>query len=422
MLPRLGVWVWEGLPAERAAAPQRCAACCRCSRCRAGPPALPLTPHAARLPPVAQAGAGGEESPRRLRQRDALGGDLFCSLVAAVNFQLPSESLRAVREGRAAHVRGSITSNNQPHQSPRGASSSVLPCSGCRGAHGEATASRPRLCHHMQPSRPSLYNRLWHPRPRFCERRPRWLPPSTAVSSTQPPVFPFNHSCQQTQAGIHGHVFVNGGSMVGLAGGGRPFQQAWHEFATTFRWSVVRGPAAAATAAAATAAAAAAAAAVLVPLPPPLCCHRCAAALPLPVCFCCCRCRCRCRCSLRVLLACCSLLLTRAVWIFPAHLPPSSLLPRSTDTGRRHCVAHHNRPPRVERMPGAGQAALRPAAHRPAVRLCAARVVTCRMDARAAFALVDSMTAGCAVRHAAAGGPAHGARQWRHQPAAVDGC
>ncbi|PSC74144.1 sorting and assembly machinery component 50-like protein B-like [Micractinium conductrix] len=87
--------------------------------------------------PSAEAGAGGEESPRRLRQRDALGGDLFCSLVAAVNFQLPSESLRA--------------------------------------------------------------------------------------------------------AGIHGHVFVNGGSMVGLAGGGRPFQQAWHEFATTFRWSVGAG-------------------------------------------------------------------------------------------------------------------------------------------------------------------------------------
>ena len=35
-------------------------------------------------------------SPRPGQARDALGGDLFCSLMAAINFKLPSESLRAV--------------------------------------------------------------------------------------------------------------------------------------------------------------------------------------------------------------------------------------------------------------------------------------------------------------------------------------
>lgn len=32
-------------------------------------------------------------------RRDALGGDLFCSLMAAFNFQLPLESLRSVSSG-----------------------------------------------------------------------------------------------------------------------------------------------------------------------------------------------------------------------------------------------------------------------------------------------------------------------------------
>lgn len=40
-------------------------------------------------------------------------------------------------------------------------------------------------------------------------------------------------------AGVHGHVFVNGGSLVGLSrppGGGSRLL----EFSTTFRWSMVR--------------------------------------------------------------------------------------------------------------------------------------------------------------------------------------
>jgi hypothetical protein len=41
------------------------------------------------------------------------------------------------------------------------------------------------------------------------------------------------------QAGIHGHVFINGGILVALSGSGRTWQSAWHEFTTTFRWSVV---------------------------------------------------------------------------------------------------------------------------------------------------------------------------------------
>ncbi|KAL4452572.1 hypothetical protein ABPG75_008234 [Micractinium tetrahymenae] len=88
--------------------------------------------------PVAEAGSSsGGEATHPLGRRDALGGDLFCSLMAALNFQLPAESLRSV--------------------------------------------------------------------------------------------------------GIHGHVFVNGGSLVQGAGPGRSLQSAWHEFATSFRWSVGAG-------------------------------------------------------------------------------------------------------------------------------------------------------------------------------------
>ena len=72
------------------------------------------------------------------QRRDALGGDLFCSLMAALNFQLPHEGLRA--------------------------------------------------------------------------------------------------------AGVHGHLFLNGGTLVGLGGGsGRSLQQCAHELATTLRWTVVSG-------------------------------------------------------------------------------------------------------------------------------------------------------------------------------------
>ncbi|KAL4421736.1 hypothetical protein ABPG77_002352 [Micractinium sp. CCAP 211/92] len=85
--------------------------------------------------PGAEASSGGSGgAPHR---RDALGGDLFCSLMAALNFQLPAESLRSV--------------------------------------------------------------------------------------------------------GIHGHVFVNGGSLVQGVGPGRSLQSAWHEFGTSFRWSVGAG-------------------------------------------------------------------------------------------------------------------------------------------------------------------------------------
>lgn len=87
--------------------------------------------------PVAEASSGGSEAAHQLGRRDALGGDLFCSLMAAVNFQLPAESLRS--------------------------------------------------------------------------------------------------------AGIHGHVFVNGGSLVHGVAPGRSLQNAWHEFATSFRWSVGAG-------------------------------------------------------------------------------------------------------------------------------------------------------------------------------------
>lgn len=57
-----------------------------CHRCRCGH--LP-TPQ-----------GGGEGSPRPLPRRDALGGDLMCSLCAALNFQLPFDSTRAVRRTR----------------------------------------------------------------------------------------------------------------------------------------------------------------------------------------------------------------------------------------------------------------------------------------------------------------------------------
>ena len=40
--------------------------------------------------------------------------------------------------------------------------------------------------------------------------------------------------------GIHGHVFVNGGSAELLAGTGRPMREAAHEFVRAFRWTAVR--------------------------------------------------------------------------------------------------------------------------------------------------------------------------------------
>jgi len=40
--------------------------------------------------------------------------------------------------------------------------------------------------------------------------------------------------------GIHGHVFVNGGSAELLAGTGRPMREAAHELLRGFRWTAVR--------------------------------------------------------------------------------------------------------------------------------------------------------------------------------------
>ncbi|KAI7844949.1 hypothetical protein COHA_001596 [Chlorella ohadii] len=86
--------------------------------------------------PSAEAGSSSEASPRPALRRDALGGDLMCSLMAALNFPLPSDAMRA--------------------------------------------------------------------------------------------------------AGIHGHVFINGGNLVGLSGGGRSgLRSAWRDFSTSFRWSIV---------------------------------------------------------------------------------------------------------------------------------------------------------------------------------------
>jgi hypothetical protein len=49
------------------------------------------------------------------------------------------------------------------------------------------------------------------------------------------------HFLASAQAGVHGHVFVNGGNLVALNGSGRGWPMAWHEFTTSFRWSVVSG-------------------------------------------------------------------------------------------------------------------------------------------------------------------------------------
>ncbi|PRW61285.1 Sorting and assembly machinery component 50 [Chlorella sorokiniana] len=88
--------------------------------------------------PSAEAGSSSEASPRPALRRDALGGDLMCSLMAALNFPMPSDAMRA--------------------------------------------------------------------------------------------------------AGIHGHVFINGGNLVGLSGGGRAgLRSAWREFSTSFRWSIGAG-------------------------------------------------------------------------------------------------------------------------------------------------------------------------------------
>lgn len=40
-------------------------------------------------------------------------------------------------------------------------------------------------------------------------------------------------------AGMHGHVFLNGGNMALLGGTGKGLRESWQEFATTFRWSIV---------------------------------------------------------------------------------------------------------------------------------------------------------------------------------------
>lgn len=51
---------------------------------------------------------------------------------------------------------------------------------------------------------------------------------------------PCCNAASPLQAGIHGHVFVNGGSLVGLSGGGRSgLHSAWRDFSTSFRWSIV---------------------------------------------------------------------------------------------------------------------------------------------------------------------------------------
>lgn len=40
-------------------------------------------------------------------------------------------------------------------------------------------------------------------------------------------------------AGMHGHVFLNGGNCLLLGGSGRSLHECWQDFTSTFRWSVV---------------------------------------------------------------------------------------------------------------------------------------------------------------------------------------
>ncbi len=42
------------------------------------------------------------------------------------------------------------------------------------------------------------------------------------------------------QAGVHGHLFLNGGNLVALSGEGHSLHSAWRDFTTAFRWTMVR--------------------------------------------------------------------------------------------------------------------------------------------------------------------------------------
>jgi hypothetical protein len=43
-------------------------------------------------------------------------------------------------------------------------------------------------------------------------------------------------------AGMHGHVFLNGGNVMLLGGSGRSLRDCWQDFTASFRWSVVSVP------------------------------------------------------------------------------------------------------------------------------------------------------------------------------------
>ncbi len=176
-------------------------------QCNHRPHAAASHPACCLLPPrppiYPQAGSSSEASPRPALRRDALGGDLMCSLMAALNFPLPSDAMRAVSACKEGLARAVV---------------------GTRSCSCSASAPAPLL--HYAPS---------HGGQSIARHCPKVLCVHAVAHGPLPLVL-----VAPTQAGIHGHVFINGGNLVGLSGGGRSgLRSAWRDFSTSFRWSIV---------------------------------------------------------------------------------------------------------------------------------------------------------------------------------------
>ena len=156
-------------------------------------------------------------------RRDALGGDLYATVLAALRFQV------CMHHGVVLHV---LFSPGQVHRF----SLCRLALSSCSISHGSRTLlvsyavaaiAQVQFCVNIAGS-------VW-----YTHVHMKVLPLSCATHISVVALLQFPSQSLQ-EAGIHGHFFVNGGSLSLLSGTGRSVKQAvTDDFMQSWRWTAV---------------------------------------------------------------------------------------------------------------------------------------------------------------------------------------
>ena len=181
-------------------------------------------------------------------KHDALGGDLMCTLMAAVHFPVSLKKkkwfLPICCSLQLRHLRSCKESGSDP-------SVLIKLCGGCMHgiAHAGLCAVAQRMpCFTHAPQLPLLCpacNMLssqhrvcvWAHNQRKVPHSHCCIAMSTKMCRTLLPQLPFE---APRALGLHGHAFVNGGSVELLTGTDRTLRQGARDFLQSFRWSAVR--------------------------------------------------------------------------------------------------------------------------------------------------------------------------------------